>query len=64
MTLATLYQNAIHYNERETAFIKNYRCVIFSLVFVLNSGDVRQRSFGRTTEDEKGSEGLTKFVTM
>ena len=28
-------QNAIHYKERENAFMKNKNVVIFSLVFVL-----------------------------
>ena len=45
MTLTTLsmYQNAAHYKEKENAFIKNYKCGIFSLVFVIKPG-------GRITE--------------
>ena len=30
----TCYQNAIRYKEKENAFIKNYKCGLFSLVFV------------------------------
>ena len=33
------YQNAKHYKERENALIeKNYKCAIFSLVFVIKPG--------------------------
>ena len=38
----TFYQNAVHYNERENAFMKrNYKCGIFSLVFVIKLGGGR-----------------------
>ena len=35
MTLKTLYQNAMHYKERENPFIKNYKGDKFSPVFVV-----------------------------
>ena len=35
MTHNTFYENAIHYKENEIAFIKNYKCGIASVVFVI-----------------------------
>ena len=37
MTL-TCYQNAMHYIEKENVFIKNCKCGLFSLVFVIKLG--------------------------
>ena len=34
----TCYQNAIRYKEKENAFIKNCKCDLFSLVFVIKLG--------------------------
>ena len=34
----TFYQNAKHYKEKENAFIKNHKCGIFCLVFVIKPG--------------------------
>ena len=34
----TCYQNAKRYKEKENAFIKNCKCGLFSLVFVIKLG--------------------------
>ena len=31
----TIYQNGIHFKERENAFMKNSKCGIFSLLLVI-----------------------------
>ena len=58
------YQNAIRFKEKENALIKNCKCGLFSLVFVMKLGEVRLRPFSRTTEDRQGHKGLTEFITM
>ena len=61
----TFYQNVIHYNEKENAFIKKlYKCGIFSLVFVIKLEGRMTDLFSRTTEDRQGPDGLTEFITM
>ena len=37
-THKTFYQNAIHNEGKYNAFIKNYKCGLFSLVFVIKLG--------------------------
>ena len=34
----TCYQNTIRYKEKQNAFIKNCKCGLFSLVFVIKLG--------------------------
>ena len=34
----TCYQNAIRYKERENIFIKNCKCGLFSVVFIIKLG--------------------------
>ena len=34
----TCYQNEIRYKEKQNTFIKNYRCSLFSLFFVIKLG--------------------------
>ena len=36
---STCCQNAIHYKQKENAFIKNCKCGSFSLVFVIKLGE-------------------------
>ena len=36
----TFYQNVTHYKEKENAFIKNFKCGIFSLIFVIKLGEL------------------------
>ena len=35
---STFYQNQIHFKEKESAFIEEYKCSAFSLVFVIKPG--------------------------
>ena len=41
----TCYQNAIHYKEKENAFVKNCKCGLFSFVFVIKLGRSMTETF-------------------
>ena len=45
----TFSQNAKPYKEREKAFIKNYKCGIFHLVFVIKLGRHMNENYKRQT---------------
>ena len=49
MTFKTL-SIKMRYKERENAFIKNCKCGIFSLLFVIKLGGRMNDLFSRTTE--------------
>ena len=61
----TCYQNAIRYKEKEIVFIKNCKCGLFSLVFVLKLGGSMTEIFSvGLQKTDKGHEGLTELITM
>ena len=60
------YQNAIRHKEKENAFIKNCKCGLFSLVFVIKLGGSMTEIFSvglqKTNKGMKAKPNLYTFT--